>query len=140
MKNPGPLFAGFALALTAAVGLFVCAANPFDLRTEMTAAEFARCGLSKLSDSELEALGAWIERRSVTAGSRARSPSAAQILGEPAAEDPLVSFNVSTQRFHCPTCRHAIACTRNCREVPLSEALARGGVACRVCGGECRRP
>lgn len=140
MKNPGSWFASLALALTAAVGLFVCAANPFDLRTEMTAAEFARCGLSKLDDSELEALGAWIERRSGTAGSRARSPSAGQVVGEHAADDPLVAFNVSTRRFHCPTCRHAIACTRNCREVSRSEALERGGVACLVCGGECRKP
>jgi|CXWL01.1.fsa_nt_gi hypothetical protein len=139
MKNPGFLFAGFALALAAAVGLFVCAANPFDLRTEMTAAEFARCGLAKLTEPELSALGAWIERRTGVRATEANPRSSTRSLASDAADDELVAFNVSTKKFRCPSCRHALACTRNCREVPLSEALARGGVACLVCGGACPR-
>ncbi len=48
-----------------------------------------------------------------------------------------VAFNVESRKYHCLTCRHAIACTKNCIEISLSEAKRRGGVPCKVCGGSC---
>ena len=50
-----------------------------------------------------------------------------------------VAFNVESRKYHCLTCRHAIACTKNCIEISLSEAKRRGGVPCKVCGGSCSR-
>lgn len=53
-------------------------------------------------------------------------------------QDNIVLFNTNTHKYHCPTCSHAKRCTTNCIELPLSEAKARGGVACKICGGTCR--
>jgi hypothetical protein len=50
-----------------------------------------------------------------------------------------VAFNVESRKFHCLSCRHAIACTKNCIEIALSEAKRRGGVPCKVCRGSCSR-
>jgi hypothetical protein len=48
-----------------------------------------------------------------------------------------VAFNVETKKYHCLSCTWAIKCTKNCIEVPLSEAKHLGGIACKVCGGTC---
>lgn len=48
-----------------------------------------------------------------------------------------VAFNVESLKYHCLSCKWAIKCTKNCIEVPKSEAMRRGGVACKVCGGSC---
>jgi hypothetical protein len=48
-----------------------------------------------------------------------------------------VAFNVETKKYHCLSCQWAIKCTRNCIEVPKSEAKRQGGIACKVCGGTC---
>lgn len=50
-----------------------------------------------------------------------------------------VAFNTSSLKYHCLTCTWAVRCTRNCVEVSVSEAKRRGGIACKVCGGSCRR-
>jgi hypothetical protein len=50
-----------------------------------------------------------------------------------------VAFNVESRKYHCLTCRHALACTKSCIEISLSEAKRRGGVPCKVCGGKCSR-
>lgn len=41
-----------------------------------------------------------------------------------------VIFNVKTLKYHCPTCSAAKRCTK----------MKRGGVACKICGGACRKP
>jgi len=46
-----------------------------------------------------------------------------------------VMFNVETHKFHNPTCRWALRCTQNCIAIPRAEALRRGGIPCKVCGG-----
>lgn len=48
-----------------------------------------------------------------------------------------VAFNVETRKYHCLSCRSAIACTKNCIEVSRSEAKRRGGIPCKNCGGSC---
>ena len=48
-----------------------------------------------------------------------------------------VAFNVETKKYHCLSCRSAIACTKNCVEVSQSEAKRRGGIPCKNCGGSC---
>ena len=50
-----------------------------------------------------------------------------------------VFFNTKTHKFHCPTCDAALRCTAHCVPVTRSDALRRGGVPCRRCGGTCRR-
>jgi hypothetical protein len=55
-----------------------------------------------------------------------------------ASSDEKVAFNVQTKKYHCLSCRCAIACTKNCIEIQLSEAKRRGGIACKVCGGRCK--
>ncbi|HVR98828.1 MAG TPA: hypothetical protein VMW27_19575 [Thermoanaerobaculia bacterium] len=53
------------------------------------------------------------------------------------AAEEKVAFNVESKKYHCLTCKWAIQCTKNCVEIPLSEAKRRGGVACKVCHGSC---
>lgn len=53
--------------------------------------------------------------------------------------DDKVAFNTETLKYHCPTCKWAVRCTKNCISVTLEEAKRRGGVACKVCGGLCSR-
>jgi hypothetical protein len=48
-----------------------------------------------------------------------------------------VSFNVESLKFHCPTCIWAQRCTKNCVTTTRADALKRGGVPCKVCGGAC---
>ncbi len=55
-----------------------------------------------------------------------------------AADDPIVSFNTSSLKYHCPSCEWAIKCTKNCINIKRSEAIKRGGVPCKICGGCCR--
>jgi hypothetical protein len=54
-----------------------------------------------------------------------------------AAAEESVAFNTETHKYHCLKCKWAIKCTRNCITIPKSEAIKRGGVPCKVCGGSC---
>jgi hypothetical protein len=58
----------------------------------------------------------------------------------PAVATDLVYFNVQTHKFHCTSCQWAAKCTKHCVAIPREEALKRGGVPCRVCGGTCGKP
>jgi hypothetical protein len=51
------------------------------------------------------------------------------------ATERMVMFNQHALKFHDPNCVWAHKCTRNCVSIPLSEAIRRGGVPCKVCGG-----
>jgi hypothetical protein len=42
-----------------------------------------------------------------------------------------VLLNSKTHRFHAPTCGWA----RNCIRITREDAVKRGGVPCKVCGG-----
>ena len=53
-------------------------------------------------------------------------------------KEETVAFNTKSYKYHCLTCSSAKACTRNCIDVPISEAEKRGGVPCERCGGTCR--
>lgn len=68
-------------------------------------------------------------------------PVAPSATPTPAAQknEEIVTFNTKTLKFHCRSCRWAKRCTVNCVDVPRSEAIRRGGVPCKVCGGSCRR-
>jgi hypothetical protein len=52
-------------------------------------------------------------------------------------KEETVAFNTKSSKYHCLTCSAAKRCTRNCIDVPLSDAKRRGGVACKICGGTC---
>ena len=54
--------------------------------------------------------------------------------------DEIVAFNTQSHKYHCLECTWAKRCTKNCIEIPRSEAIRRGGVPCKVCGGTCRKP
>ena len=56
-------------------------------------------------------------------------------IAEP--NEEVVSYNTKSGIYHCRTCNAAKNCRTNCIDLPLSEAIARGGVACRLCGGSC---
>lgn len=47
----------------------------------------------------------------------------------------LVMYNTKTLKFHSLGCRWAAKCTVNCIKIDRKEAIRRGGVACKVCGG-----
>lgn len=52
-------------------------------------------------------------------------------------QEEVVAFNTKSLKYHCLSCEWAVKCTRNCIEIPRSEAIRRGGVPCKVCGGSC---
>lgn len=125
---------GAVLALCLTVVFAASGGTKPDLRREMTATEFGRCGLEKLTATELRTLEEWLAKRLDVA------PMARQLSGGGKPEnqaDALVAFNTSTHKYHCPSCLHARQCTRNCIEIPRAEARARGGIACKVCRGAC---
>ena len=55
-----------------------------------------------------------------------------------AASDEIVAFNTKSLKYHCLECTWAKKCTVNCVNIPRSEAIRRGGVPCKVCGGSCK--
>ncbi len=56
-----------------------------------------------------------------------------------AAQEEMVAFNTKSLKYHCLSCEWAIKCTVNCVQIPKSEAIRRGGVPCKVCGGTCKK-
>ena len=50
-----------------------------------------------------------------------------------AASTLTVAFNQKTHKYHYTYCTWAKRCTVNCIDIPLKEAIERGGVACKVC-------
>src|SRR5437870_2421840 len=68
------------------------------------------------------------------------SPDVHGAIGRAAdATEQKVVFNTKTLKYHCPTCTWAKRCTRNCITTTLADAILKGGVACKVCGGTCSR-
>jgi hypothetical protein len=111
------------------------------IKERMSAAQFERCGLHKLTPGELAVLEDWLAVQ-LGGGSRPGSPAGAQgVARNPSREDErtveVVSFNTSTGKYHCRTCQWALRCTRNCIDLPRPEARRRG-VPCKVCGGSCQ--
>lgn len=49
------------------------------------------------------------------------------------AED--VVYNTKTGKFHSTWCQWAKKCTVNCIIIDKKEAIKRGGIPCKVCGG-----
>lgn len=74
-----------------------------------------------------------------TPADRVPSANAARSAQSESQTGEVVSFNVKSLKFHCRTCLWAKRCTANCVDVRVSEAKRRGGLACKVCGGSCRR-
>jgi hypothetical protein len=135
------ILASLVIALTA-VGVrgIEGQSQEFRLKERMSAAEFERCGLHKLTPMELSALETWVTRQ--VSGVPARSLSTPQqslgvTAAEPRAATEMVAFNTSSRKYHCLTCSSALRCTKNCITIPLSEARQRGS-PCGTCGGSCR--
>lgn len=53
------------------------------------------------------------------------------------AADQKVVFNTHSLIYHCASCSAAKRCTKNCVTTTLADAKARGGRACKLCGGTC---
>ena len=49
------------------------------------------------------------------------------------AED--VFYNTQSKKYHNFYCRYITKCTVNCIKITKKEAIQRGGVPCKVCGG-----
>jgi Na+-translocating ferredoxin:NAD+ oxidoreductase RnfE subunit len=60
------------------------------------------------------------------------------VSGAAAASDDKVAFNTKSHIYHCLTCYHVPACTRNCIVITRADAIARGGRPCKHCGGSCK--
>lgn len=52
-----------------------------------------------------------------------------------AEQNESVSFNTKTRKYHKLSCKWARKCTKSCVVISLAEAIKRGGVPCKVCGG-----
>jgi hypothetical protein len=144
-RNPVAILA-LVLALVVLV-LVVPPSSSFQLKEVMTAAEFERCGLHKLTRPELAALESWITRRAGQVSEEPVRPESSDpfgILPAPstraggkAKASDLVMFNQNSKKYHCPSCEWARKCTRNCVEITRAEAQRLGGVACKTCNGRC---
>ena len=51
------------------------------------------------------------------------------------AEGDVVAFNVQTLKYHGLSCIWAKRCTRHCVTIERADAIQRGGIPCKVCGG-----
>jgi hypothetical protein len=51
------------------------------------------------------------------------------------AEGDVVAFNVQTLKYHGLACVWAQRSTRHCVTIERADAIKRGGVPCKVCGG-----
>ena len=100
------------------------------LEDRMTAAEFRRCGLHRLTPGELAALNDWLTAHASPSEGTATPPRALS-----ASPERLVAYNVRRNLYHGLSCVWARQCKRSCIDIPFSEALARGGRPCRVCDG-----
>lgn len=47
----------------------------------------------------------------------------------------MVVYNTKTGKIHTPGCQFAKKCTVNCVSIDRKEAIKRGGIPCKVCGG-----
>ncbi len=47
----------------------------------------------------------------------------------------MVIYNTNTGKFHKITCKWAKKCTVNCIKIEKAQAIKRGGIPCKVCGG-----
>lgn len=52
-----------------------------------------------------------------------------------AADNHSVIMNTKTYIYHCPTCKWAKKCTKNCIKTTKQKALTQGARACKVCSG-----
>lgn len=136
-----------ALVLGVVAGMALASSDRVRFRAQMTAEEFQLCGLHRLTAPELWALEGWLAGQPVIKPlgtwdpeprrEPVERPSTAAPAFPPDPGDPLVSFNLSSRKIHCRTCRAALQCTKNCVELQLSEARRRGGIPCGICGGHC---
>lgn len=47
----------------------------------------------------------------------------------------MVMYNTKTGKYHSLGCRWAKQCTVNCIKIEKKQAIRRGGIPCKVCGG-----
>ncbi len=47
----------------------------------------------------------------------------------------MVMYNTKTYKYHKVLCKWAKKCTVNCIKIDKKEAIQRGGIPCKVCGG-----
>ncbi len=47
----------------------------------------------------------------------------------------MVMYNIKTNKYHHIECKWAKKCTVNCIKIDKKEAIKRGGIPCKVCGG-----
>lgn len=141
MRPRAALFLLLAVAVAWVAAASFTGGEPpaFHLREKMSAAEFERCGLQKLTPRELTALEDWIVRDVGGSDGGASGGQSRQVAPnlQPGRAGETVAFNTSTGKYHCLRCQWALRCTRNCVNIPLTDARQRG-VPCRVCGGSCR--
>jgi hypothetical protein len=46
-----------------------------------------------------------------------------------------VYYNTNSHKYHQHSCEWAEKCTKNCISIDHTDAIRRGGVPCKVCGG-----
>lgn len=56
------------------------------------------------------------------------------IFAAPVFADTVI-YNTKTGKIHTPGCQYAKKCTVNCVSLDRKEAIKRGGIPCKVCGG-----
>lgn len=51
------------------------------------------------------------------------------------ASDEIVIYNFQTKKYHDQACMWAKRCTVHCIPLKRTQAIDRGGIPCKVCGG-----
>ncbi len=57
------------------------------------------------------------------------------LIGTASVVAEMVLYNTKTRKFHKLDCEWAKQCTVNCIKIDRKEAIKRGGVSCKICGG-----
>lgn len=87
-----------------------------------------------MTTGELAVLESRVNARISTAATSGNvaSPSRGANASGP---DPIVALNISSHKYHCPSCRYALQRTKNGIDIRRSEAFRPSGVPCDGCGG-----
>jgi len=95
--------------------------------------------LRNLQESaKVKHLGLWIRKDATPPWeyrTESKNEQTAQLRAKASESPDNVVFNTKSLKYHTPNCKGAISCTKNCIAISKKDAVARGGVPCKMCGG-----
>ena len=88
--------------------------------------------------SDREPVPPWVFRRpGATASAPAPQPHTHTHSDAAANDTATVILNTASRKYHCPSCKGARQCTKNCVPSTRRDAIGAGAKPCGMCGGTC---